>query len=28
VYFRPTYDATIPVNTWHAGSVSFPVKTV
>ena len=28
VYFRPTYDATIPVTTWHAGSVSFPVKAV
>lgn len=28
VYFRPAYDATIPANTWHAGSVSFPVATV
>ena len=28
VYFRPTYDATIPANTWHVGSVSFPVTTV
>ena len=28
VYFRPAYDATIPANTWHAGSVSFPVTTV
>lgn len=28
VYFRSAYDATIPANTWHAGSVSFPVATV
>ena len=28
VYFRPAYEATIPANTWHAGSVSFPVATV
>ena len=28
VYFRPAYDATIPANIWHAGSVSFPVATV
>ena len=28
VYFRPTYDAAIPANTWHVGSVSFPVTTV
>lgn len=28
VYFRPAADATIPANTWHAGSVSFPVATV
>lgn len=28
VYFRPAYDATIPANTWHAGSISFPVATV
>lgn len=28
VYFRPAYDATIPANTWHVGSVSFPVTTV
>ena len=28
VYFRPAYDATIPANTWHVGSVSFPVATV
>ena len=28
VYFRPAYDATILANTWHAGSVSFPVATV
>ena len=28
VYFRPAYEATIPANTWHAGSVSFPVTTV
>ena len=28
VYFRPAYDATISANTWHAGSVSFPVTTV
>ena len=28
VYFRPTYNATIPANTWHVGSVSFPVTTV
>ena len=28
VYFRPAYDAAIPANTWHVGSVSFPVTTV
>ena len=28
VYFRPAYDATILANTWHAGSISFPVTTV
>lgn len=28
VYFRPAYDALILENTWHAGSVSFPVATV
>lgn len=28
VSFRTSYDATIPANTWHAGSVSFPVTTV
>ena len=28
VYFRPAYEATIPANTWHAGSISFPVATV
>lgn len=28
VYFRPAYDAAIPANTWHAGSISFPVATV
>lgn len=28
VYFRPAYDVTVPANTWHAGSVSFPVTTV
>ena len=28
VYFRPAYESTIPANTWHAGSVSFPVATV
>lgn len=28
VSFRTSYDATIPANTWHAGSVSFPVATV
>lgn len=28
VYFRAAYDATILANTWHAGSVSFPVATV
>uniref|UniRef100_UPI00359CAA0D hypothetical protein n=1 Tax=Bifidobacterium adolescentis TaxID=1680 RepID=UPI00359CAA0D len=28
VSFRTSRDATIPANTWHAGSVSFPVATV
>lgn len=28
VYFRPSVDTTIPAGTWHAGSVSFPVKAV
>lgn len=28
VSFRTSYDATIPANTWHVGSVSFPVATV
>ena len=28
VSFRTSYDATISANTWHAGSVSFPVATV
>ena len=28
VYFRTSYDVTVPANTWHAGSVSFPVTTV
>lgn len=28
VSFRTSYNATIPANTWHAGSVSFPVATV
>lgn len=28
VSFRTSYDTTIPANTWHAGSVSFPVATV
>ena len=28
VSFRTSYDASIPANTWHAGSVSFPVATV
>ena len=28
VSFRTSYDATISANTWHAGSVSFPVTTV
>ncbi|QGM62282.1 hypothetical protein BKKJ1_0762 [Bifidobacterium catenulatum subsp. kashiwanohense] len=28
VSFRTSYDATIPANTWHVGSVSFPVTTV
>ena len=27
-FVRASYDATIPANTWHAGSVSFPVTTV
>lgn len=27
VSFRTSYDATIPANTWHVGSVSFPVAT-
>ena len=28
VSFRTSYDASIPANTWHVGSVSFPVATV
>ena len=28
VSFRTSHDATIPANTWHAGSVSFPVAAV
>ena len=28
VSFRTSYDVTVPANTWHAGSVSFPVATV
>jgi hypothetical protein len=28
VSFRTSYDAIILANTWHAGSVSFPVATV
>lgn len=28
VFFRASYDVTVPENTWHAGSVSFPVATV
>ena len=28
VSFRTSYDATVPANTWHVGSVSFPVATV
>ena len=28
VSFRTSRDATIPANTWHAGSISFPVTTV
>lgn len=28
VSFRTSYDAVIPANTWHVGSVSFPVATV
>lgn len=28
VSFRTSYDSTVPANTWHAGSVSFPVATV
>lgn len=28
VSFRTSYDATISANTWHVGSVSFPVATV
>ena len=28
VSFRTSYDASIPANTWHVGSVSFPVTTV
>ena len=28
VSFRTSYDAAIPANTWHAGSLSFPVTTV
>lgn len=28
VSFRTSYDATVPANTWHVGSVSFPVTTV
>ena len=28
VSFRTSYDAAIPANTWHVGSLSFPVATV
>lgn len=28
VSFRTSYDANIPANTWHVGSVSFPVTAV
>lgn len=28
VSFRTSYDTAIPANTWHVGSVSFPVATV
>ena len=28
VSFRTSYDVTVPANTWHVGSVSFPVATV
>lgn len=28
VFFRASYDETVPENVWHAGSVSFPVATV
>ena len=28
VAFRTSYDVTVPANTWHVGSVSFPVATV
>lgn len=28
VSFRTSYDVNIPANTWHAGSVSFPVTAV
>ena len=28
VYFRTSYDVTVPANTWHVGSVSVPVATV
>lgn len=28
VYFRTSYDVTVPANTWHVGSISFPVATV
>lgn len=28
VFFRTSYDANVSGNTWHVGSVSFPVTTV
>lgn len=28
VSFRTSYDTAVPANTWHVGSVSFPVATV
>lgn len=28
VFFRTSYDANIPGNVWHVGSVSFPVTAV
>lgn len=28
VSFRTSYDANIPANVWHVGSVSFPVTAV